>query len=67
MRADGDIQAVVILVELLEGNVLSDRHTGMYLNAGRQNGGNLRIKLFAREAVSRDAVAEHTAELLLFL
>ena len=67
MRADGDIQAVVVLVELLKGNVLSDRHAGMYLNAGGQNGLDLRVKLFTWEAVGGNAVAEHTAELLLFL
>ena len=67
MRADGDIQAVVVFMQLLEGNVFADGHFGMYFHAGGQNGGNLRVQLFAREAVSRDAVAEHTAELLLFL
>ena len=66
MRADGDIQAVVILVQLFKGDVFSDRHFGMYLHAGGQNGGNLRVQLFAREAVGRDAVAEHAAEPLLF-
>ena len=66
MRADGDIQAVVILVQLFKGDVFSDRHFGMYLHAGGQNGGNFRVQLFAREAVGRDAVAEHAAEPLLF-
>ena len=66
MRADGDIQAVIVFMELLEGNVLSDRHAGMYLDAGGQNGLDLRIQLFPREAVGRNAITEHAAKLLLF-
>ena len=53
-------------MELLEGNVLSDRHAGMYLHAGGQDGLDLRIQLFPWEAVGGDAIAEHAAKLLLF-
>ena len=38
----------------------------MYLNAGGQNGLDLRVKLFTWEAVGGNAVAKHAAELFLF-
>ena len=66
MCTDGDIQAVIVFMELLEGNVLSDRHAGMHLDAGGQNGRDLRIQLFPWEAVGGDAIAEHAAKLLFF-
>ena len=53
-------------MELLEGNVLSDCHAGMHLDAGGQNGGNLYVQLFPWEAVGGDAIAEHAAKLLFF-
>ena len=63
MRADGDIQAIVIFVQLFKGDVFSNRHFGMYFHAGGQDGLDFRVQLFAREAVSGDTVAEHAAQL----
>ena len=39
----------------------------MHLHAGGQNGRDFSVQLFAREAIGRNAVAKHAAELLLLL
>ena len=38
----------------------------MHLDAGGQDGLDLRVQLFPREAVGRNAIAEHAAKLLFF-
>ena len=67
MGADGDIQAVILLLQLLKGDLFAHRHIGMGLNAQRQDGVDLRIEHFPGEAVAGNAVAQHTAQLLTFL
>ena len=64
MGADGDIDAVILMLELFKPDVLANGHAGVDLNAGGEDGLDLLVKELSREAVARDAVAEHAAELL---
>ena len=63
MGADGDVQAVVLLLELLEGDLLAHGHVGVGLDTQREDGVDLRVQLLPREAVAGDAVAQHAAQL----
>jgi len=67
MGADGDIQAVILLLQLLKGDILAHGHVGVCLDAQRQDGVDLRVQLFPGEAVVGDAIAQHTAQLLALL
>ena len=66
MGADRNVQAVILLLQLLKGDFLTYRHVGMGLNAQRQNGVDLRIQLFPGETVAGNAVTQHTAQLSAF-
>jgi len=67
MGADGDVQEVVLLPQLVEGDILAHLDPGMYLNAQGQDGVDLRIQLLPGEAVAGDAVAHHATQLGLLL
>ena len=67
MGADGDVQAVVLLLELLEGDLLAHGHVGVGLDTQREDGVDLRVQLLPREAVAGDAVAQHAAQLVALL
>ena len=67
MGADGDVQAVVLLQQVLYPQLGAHGHAGVCLNAQREDGGDLRIQQVPGEAVVGDAVAQHTAQLLPFL
>ena len=62
MGADGQIQAVVLLFQLIQRHVGTHVDVGMYFNAQGQNGGDLRIQQRPGEAVVGDAVAQHAAQ-----
>ena len=64
MGADGDVQAVIFLLQVLDPDVLAHGDAGMHLDAQRQDGLDLRIQQMPGETVVGDAVAEHTAQLL---
>ena len=64
MSADGDVDAVILLLQLLQPDIPAHGDAGMYLNAKRQNGFDLGVQLLTGEAVAGDAVAQHTAQLL---
>ena len=63
VRADRDIDCVVLVFDFGKRDVLADCCVCMYLNAGRQDKLDVRIQLFRGQAVIRDAVAQHTAKL----
>ena len=66
---DGNVNCVKFLTQLFEGDIallVADSGVAMYLYAGGQNSVQVLLQTFAREAVSRNAVAQHTAELALF-
>ena len=67
MGPDGEIEAVVLLLQFVKGNIGAHVHPGMYLNAQGQDGGNLPVQLLPGEAVAGDAVAHHAAQGLLLL
>ena len=67
MGAEGQIDAVILLLQLVEGTVGADVHAGMYLDPQREDGGNLLIQQLTRETVAGDAVAHHAAQLALAL
>ena len=52
MGADGDVQAVVLLFQLVKGDVPAHLDAGTDLNAQGQNGGDLRVQLLPGEAVA---------------
>ena len=62
---DGEIEAVVLLLQFVEGNIGAHVDPGMYLNAQGQDGGDFRVQLLPGEAVAGNAVAHHAAQLLL--
>ena len=61
--ADGDVDRVKTVLKIGKWDILADRHAGMHLDAGGQDKIDIRIQLFGRQAVIRNAVAQHTAEL----
>ena len=63
MGADGDIQAVVVLLQLLHPDIGTHGGVGMGLNAQRQDGVDLRVQQVPGEPVAGDAVAQHAAQL----
>ena len=65
--ADGDIYAVVFLLELVEGDILAHLDPGMYLDAQGQDGVDLGVQLLPGETVAGDAVAHHATQLALLL
>ena len=64
MGADGDIQAVVFLLQLLHPHVHAHGGAGVCFDAQREDGFDLRVQQLAGETVAGDAVAQHTAQLL---
>ena len=63
VRAKRDVKRVVLLAQLVKGHIVANVDIDMHINADRQHGGDLRIEYLARQAVGRNAVAQHTAEL----
>ena len=64
MGTDGDVNAVKLVTELVEGNVRTYVHVGIGFNTHREDGLNFCIQLLTGEAVGGDAVAQHTAQFL---
>ena len=63
MRTDGDVNRVVLVLNLGERNIAADGNAGMHLNAGGQDEVDVRIQLVLRQTIIRNAVAQHAAEL----
>ena len=66
---DGNINCVKFLTQLFKGDIallVADSGVEMYFYAGGQNSVQILLQTFTREAVSRNAVAQHAAELALF-
>lgn len=63
--ADGQIETVVIALEIGKGHILADGGFQMHVDAERKNRVDLALEELAREAVARNAVAQHAAEVLL--
>ena len=69
MSADGDIDCVEFSAQLIEGNLaltIADAAVQMHFNAGGENSIQILLQTLTGEAISRDTIAEHTAELALF-
>ena len=64
MGTDGNIQAVILLLQVLHPDILAHSDAGMYLDPQRQDGCDLGIQQVPGETVAGDAVAEHPAQLL---
>ena len=67
MGADGDIHGVILLLQILNENVLSDGGIADGLEARLLEALNLVIQYLSRQTVGRDAVAQHAAQLLTLL
>ena len=67
MGADGDIHGIVLLLQILDENVLSDGGIADGLEARLLEALNLVIQDLSRKTVGRDAVAQHAAQLLTLL
>ena len=63
MRTDGDVNRVVLVLNLSERNIAADGNAGVHLNAGGQDEVDIRIQLVLRQTIIRNAVAQHAAEL----
>ena len=63
MRAERDVERVVLLAQLVERHIVADIDVDMHIDAKRQHRRNLRVKHLARQTVVGDAVAQHAAEL----
>ena len=63
MRTDGDVNRVVLILNLSERNIAADGNAGVHLNAGGQDEVDIRIQLVLRQTIIRNAVAQHAAEL----
>ena len=64
MGANGQIQAVIAGLELFKGDVRAHIHIRVDLDAQGQDGSDLRVQLGPGQTVVRDAVAQHTAQLV---
>ena len=62
--ADGDVQTVVLFLQLLERDIIPHLHLGVDLDPQGEDGCDLRVQQLPGEAVAGDAVAEHPAQLL---
>ena len=67
MGADGDVDAVKLLLQLLQPDVPADADVGADLDAQGQDGVDLGVQLLPGEAVAGDAVAQHAAQLAALL
>ncbi len=63
VRAQRDIKRIVLLPQLVEGHVVADVDVYVRVDADREHRRDLRIQHLARQAVGRDAVAQHSAQL----
>ena len=67
LRADGNVYAVILAADLIEGDLPADVHIELDLNAGGEDGVDIAVQIVVRQAVARDAVTQHAAEpLVLF-
>ena len=69
VSTDGNINCVKFLTQLFKGDItllVADSGVEMYFYAGGQNSVQILLQTFTREAVGRNAVAQHAAELALF-
>ena len=64
MGADGDVETVVIALQLVEGNVFTHGDAGVCLDTGGEDGCDLRVQLLPGEAIGGNAVAQHAAQLV---
>ena len=64
MSADTDIDRIVVRLQVPHIHVAAHAGVGMHLDAGRQNRIDFLIQHFPRQTVVRNAVPEHTAQLL---
>ena len=67
MRADGDVETVVFLLQLFHGDVPAHGDVCVGLDAEGKDGVDLLVQQMAGEAVAGDAVAQHAAQLVAFL
>ena len=62
------VNGVVILPQLGKGNILSHRTAGMNLDiSGPENGPDIPVQPLLRQPILRNAVPEHTAQLLMLV
>ena len=64
MRADGEIQAVILLFQLVKGDVAAHVYLRMNLDAKGEDGVDIVVQPLAGQAVAGDAVTHHAAQLL---
>ena len=61
--AECKIERVVLTAQLVEGDLVSDVHIDLRINADGEERRDLRVQDLARQTVGGNAVAQHTAEL----
>ena len=64
LRADGNVEGIILPLELLKAHILAHADAGMDLNAQGEDGLDLLIQLLPGQAVAGDAVAHHAAQAL---
>ena len=63
--ADGDINGIIVIMNLFQGNVFSDTDVCLNLDtAGGKDRINILIQHMTRKTIARDTIAEHTAKAL---
>ena len=62
--ADAEVQSVILVAQVLQGDVGAHVHLRVDLNAQGEDGRDLAVQLFPGEAVIGDAVAHHAAQAL---
>ena len=70
MGTDGNIDGIVLVVQRLEGNLplaLANPRIQVHLHAGAENCLQILVQSLPWEAVIRNAISQHAAQLLLFL
>ena len=61
--ADGDEHGVILLPQLLDGDVVADAHPVLHFDPGGQNGMDVVVQPVLGQPVVGDAVAQHAAQL----
>lgn len=64
MRADGDINCIILFSELCNGDIFADHDSVLNFNTGLKDCVDVLLELFTGQTIAGDTVAEHTAEVL---
>ena len=63
LRTDGDVHGIVLAAQLVDGDRVADLRVVAHLHARGEHAVDVLLQALAREAVVRDAIAQHAAQL----